>query len=244
MKRLEVMQQVVECTDCHLHEQCTAPVFMSGQTPTLIAVVGEAPGGQEDDQGAPFVGPAGEMMRQVLEGAGIDPQTVVFINTVSCFPHGTPTWDHVNACADNKRAQLDLAAPHFVLAVGKVALKAEKRYVDIKHGRGRPWRDDTGRIWFATYHPAAALRNSNYEQAMEDDVATFKAMVDACQVNPDAWMLVSPDSCSGCTSTEIVWYEDCGFPWCETHIPEHATAARAAWEAVGVPKVGTTRSTA
>lgn len=221
-ERLEVMEQVVSCEACPLHAKFSGPVFMSGPAPARIAVVGEAPGRQEDEQGAPFVGPAGQVMRRMLGEAGIDPDTVAFVNTVSCFPDGTPEWENVHACADNKAAQLGLVNPEYVLAVGKVALKGFRRELDLKHGRGRPWRQD-GRIVFATYHPAAALRNGNYEEAMARDLETFKQMLDSGD-----WQKFVPLECAGCTSVECVWIEETHLGWCETHLPD---TERPLWEA-------------
>lgn len=213
--RLEVMEQVVTCESCPLHADVQGPVFMSGPTPARIAIVGEAPGEQEDKQGEPFIGPAGRKLRELLEGAGIDPTTVAFVNTVSCWPRGTPTWDHIHACSKNKIDQLALVDPEFVVPVGKVALKAFVPHLDIKHGRARPWKQDN-RIHFATYHPAAALRNGNYEEAMERDLARLVELIAA----PD-WQKFIPDTCSGCANHDVVWFEDSGLGWCEVHLPAH-----------------------
>lgn len=213
--RLEVMTQVLECESCELVQGCTAPVFASAPDNPRIVVVGEAPGEQEDKQGAPFIGPAGRTLRWLLGEAGIDETTVGFVNTVSCWPRGTPTWDHVHACAKNKIDQIQLLNPAYVLPVGKVALKGFKPHLDIKHGRGRPWIED-GRVHFATYHPAAAMRNGNYEEAMLDDLRTFAELLVASD-----WSAFTPDTCSGCVNREVVWFEDCGLGWCDVHVPDH-----------------------
>lgn len=220
-ERLDIMEQVVTCEACELHAQCTAPVFMSGPSPSAITVIGEAPGGQEDKAGEPFIGPAGQLLRSALTTVGIDVTTVAFVNTVSCYPNGTPNWDHMAACAQNKADQIEYAGSKWLLAVGQVALKGFVPHVAIKHGRGRPFIID-GRIVYATYHPAAALRNSNYEAAMIDDLERFVQVVAAD--DPFAFI---PDECSGCTSDEVCWYEDSGLGWCVNHIPEHDQVAYA-----------------
>lgn len=224
-ERLLVTEAVVSCERCELHAQCTAPVAFAGPTPARIAVIGEAPGRQEDEQGKPFVGPAGRMIRKHLGLVGIDPETVAWINTVSCFPHGTPSWENIDACAVNKAAQLDVADPQFVLLLGKVALKATMRTLEITRSRGRPFVIDD-RVHFATYHPAAALRNGNYEAAMHDDLETFKAIVDA-----GSWFEFVPDTCCLCP-VELQHFSDEGLGWCGLHAPQicHDRAAVAARE--------------
>jgi uracil-DNA glycosylase family 4 len=224
VNRLEVMEQVVSCETCELHENVVAPVFGTIPEGCRIAVVGEAPGEQEDDQGRPFIGPAGQLLRRLLTDAGIDPDTVAFINTVSCWPHGTPTWDHINACAPNKTAQLALTQPRLVIPVGQVAIKGFKPYLSAKHGRGRPWVQD-GMVFCATYHPAAALRNGNYEKAIEADLQTIVEVLEADDGEPwDEWpswlSFLIPDTCAGCP-LDLYLLDYDGLGWCEVHMPSH-----------------------
>lgn len=235
--RLELMDRVVSCTSCELHAQCTAPVFMSGPVPSRIAVLGEAPGEQEDQRGEPFVGPAGKMLRSHLEGAGIDLLSVAYVNTVSCFPHGTPTWDHINACAGNREDQLALTGAEWVLAVGKVATKALNPSLDMKHGRGRPWLQD-GRVCMSTYHPAAALRNGNYEQAMQEDIQTFAEMVKA---GPKRWLDWIPVSCSGCVKP-MYWMQENGLCWCLECVPSPDFERAQKWREAQVAELAAARA--
>lgn len=213
--RLMVVDAVTSCTRCPLHEISSGPVAFKGPTPTAVCVVGEAPGEQEDLQGAPFVGPAGEMLSGHLISVGFDVEQVAFVNTVSCWPKATPEWEHIHACAVNKEAQLDLVNPTYVLAVGKVAVKAHDSRIEIKYGRGRPWQVD-GRIWFATYHPAAALRNGLFERAMHEDLERFRELVDA---GPKDWMRFGTDKCFACNN-DLFWIEQSGLCFCEVHMPE------------------------
>jgi DNA polymerase len=223
VKRIDVVNQVVGCTRCELHEQCTLPVALRGE-PGPVAVVGEAPGEQEDIAGQPFVGPAGKLLADLLGEAGIT-EPLAFINTVSCWPRGTPTWDHVRSCEANKWAQLDYVNPTYVLLLGKVALKGMRPELDLKRGRARPFvvRD---RICFATYHPAAALRNHNYEDTLRDELALFRLLLDA-----EDWQDLIPETCSAC-AVEADWWEDGGLGWCRVHLPEQLAAAYDARQAV------------
>lgn len=179
----------------------------------------------EDTQGKPFVGPSGRLLGALFSEVGItEPMGVC--NTVSCNPHDTPTWEHTVACEANKWAQLDYLSPTYVLVLGAVALRGMRRPLEIKHGRARPFlvRD---RICFGTYHPAAALRNSSYEDVMRRDLTAFKALIDA---GPDAWMDFVPDTCAGCT-IEATWFEQSGLGWCRLHLPSSEFAAFNAREA-------------
>lgn len=223
-ERLLVTEAVVSCTRCPLHVEGTGPVAFSGPTPTTVCVLGEAPGRQEDAEGAPFVGPAGQLMRELLAKAGFAVAEVAFVNTVSCWPGAeikTPDWTHIDACRPNKLAQLDVVDPKFVLAVGKVATKAVDNRIQIKYGRGRPWMVDD-RVFYATYHPAAALRNGLYEKAMEEDLERFVELVAA---GADRWPEYMTDKCFACNNP-FFWLEPSGLAWCEVHAPPEGTARK------------------
>jgi uracil-DNA glycosylase len=212
VERLEVIEQILTCTNCALVDQCSSPVPFRGD-PSRIAVVGEAPGETEDRVGKPFVGPAGRLLGRLLHDVGLD-EPMGVINTVCCFPHGTPELEHVVACAHNKWTQIDYLNPTYILLLGNVALKGMRRDLSISHARARPFLVQN-RICYATYHPAAALRNGSYEQIMVDDLLSFHSLLDA---GADHWMDFIPDTCAGC-SVEPIWYEENGLGWCPLHLP-------------------------
>lgn len=222
MNRIDVVGQVLGCTRCELHEQCTMPVAFRGD-PGTIAVVGEAPGEQEDIAGQPFVGPAGKLLDQILTEADIRP--AAYLNTVSCFPHGAPTWDHVRSCATNKTAQLDYLNPRYVLLLGKVALKGMRPELDLKWGRARPFLVG-GRVCFAVYHPAAALRNHRFEETLRDELHLFRRLLDAAD-----WQDLIPPTCASC-AIGAEWFEDSGLGWCRLHLPSALVAAYDARQAL------------
>jgi uracil-DNA glycosylase family 4 len=212
VNRIDVVEQVLSCTRCELHAGCIAPVPMRGE-PGLVAMVGEAPGETEDTEGRPFVGPAGKLLQDILDEFHFPPMGV--LNTVSCYPHATPNWEHIKACTINKWAQIDYFDPKFILLLGKVALRAMRPELDLKRGRARPFRI-RGRICFATYHPAAALRNGTYEMGMRSDLEIFREMITA---PGDRWMTFIPQSCAACP-VDAEWFEeDSGLGWCPVHLP-------------------------
>ena len=112
MNRLEIVEEILSCSSCELAVNCNSPVPFHGPAPTDICIVGEAPGATEDVEGRPFVGRAGQLIRVALGDVGVDPDSVAWVNTVSCFPHGTPMLRHVDACHELKMLQLELIAPN------------------------------------------------------------------------------------------------------------------------------------
>jgi uracil-DNA glycosylase len=132
----------------------------------------------------------------------------------NCFPHGTPELEHITACAHNKWTQISYLDPTYLLLLGNVALKGMRRDLSISHARARPFLMQD-RICFATYHPAAALRNGSYETTLAEDLVRFRSLLDA---GPDHWMDFIPDTCAEC-NVDAIWFEDNGLGWCPLHLP-------------------------
>jgi uracil-DNA glycosylase family 4 len=225
--RLDVFARVASCTNCELHLQCNGPVPFRGDRAD-IAIIGEAPGATEDTAGRPFIGPSGELVEELFAEVGLPPTDKLgVLNAVSCFPHGAPTWEQLAACAHNKDSQLAWIDPTWVLLLGKVALKSVRPDLDIKHGRGRPFELD-GRVYFAAYHPSAALRNGNFRQSLKADLERFQEMIIAGR---DLWMAFIPAACAACAN-DAEWYEEAGLGWCRRHLPEHLVPAYEARQAL------------
>lgn len=147
-----------------------------------MAVLGEAPGAQEDRAGEPFVGPSGQLLRKYLRRVGLATDELVFMNTVCCYPTRTPRPEEVAACRGNFWAQTTLVRPDFVLVLGSVALQALRPGARITESHGEPWnRELLGggrRTYFPTYHPAAVLRNRLLTRIWREDLEHFKELVD------------------------------------------------------------------
>lgn len=134
--RIHVRAQILTCRACDARDSCSNPVPFSGMNPASIVVIGEAPGATEDKQGEPFVGPAGRLLRRVIDDAfggrfvkeewgdeGVS-DYCSYLNAVSCFPGKTPTRKQIVSCSPNLWAQLDILRPSYGLLVGGVALSA------------------------------------------------------------------------------------------------------------------------
>ena len=165
------------CRGCDLYCNATQTVFGAGPTSATLMLVGEQPGDQEDLAGKPFVGPAGRILDETLEQAGIDRSTVYVTNAVKHFKfeqrgkrriHQTPRATELQACRPWLEAELTLIKPDILVCLGATAARAI--FGDtfrITKDRGRfaatRWAPKT----IATYHPSAVLRGETETQQAE-----------------------------------------------------------------------------
>jgi DNA polymerase len=150
-----------ECTRCRLCEGRTQIVFGDGNPNADLLFVGEGPGEQEDRQGLPFVGRAGELLTQMIErGLRIPRASVYICNIVKCRPpqNRTPLADEVTACRPFLDGQIDAIRPKVIVALGKPATSLLLgRDVSITRVRGT-WQSYRGYAVMPTFHPAFVLR--------------------------------------------------------------------------------------
>lgn len=217
VEAVNVRRQVLSCTSCPLHSSCRSPVPFRGPVPATFTVVGQAPGGQEDKEGKPFVGAAGSLFQRLLRDAGVPMGDVAWLNPVSCFPpdNREPSNAELAACAHNFRAQLSVLQPKLIILAGKVALRQFHPEAELANVHGRPmywdWRD-----WdmdmrpshlLPTYHPAAALRQNQYLDKIEQDLTYLHTK------GPEDEF---PTECNVC-GMEAEHYDSLGVPWCGRH---------------------------
>ena len=207
----EIAQQIHDCTGCELHETCRRPVPFTGQ-PTRLALIGGSPREDDDTTGIPFSGLVGAKLRELLAESGVTEDWAAF-NTISCHPPRDVKWTHINACKPNYNAQLAHLNPTVALLLGRVALGAVRPDLSLKHARGRPFKID-GRLYYATYHPAATLKSTTFEYGCRADLERFSQLL----VDLDRWEQMVPDECAGCDEPAI-WYEATGLGWCPEHLP-------------------------
>jgi DNA polymerase len=157
----EVRETLGECTRCRLHEGRNRIVFGDGNPAADLVFVGEGPGEQEDLQGLPFVGRAGELLTQMIErGLGIARRSVYICNIVKCRPpqNRTPLADEVQACRGFLDGQIEAIRPKVIVALGKPATSLLLgRDVSITRVRG-VWQEYRGIPVMPTFHPAFVLR--------------------------------------------------------------------------------------
>jgi uracil-DNA glycosylase len=161
--RLTVLaDEVRACTKCALHIERKQAVFARGNGSSGLAFVGEGPGADEDEQGFPFVGAAGQLLDRMIAAMGIEREDVYVCNIVKCRPpkNRTPEPEEMNACMPYLTEQLSLVEPQVIVALGKTAVQGLFGTAEgITRIRGR-WRLYQGRIAvMPTFHPAYLLRN-------------------------------------------------------------------------------------
>jgi uracil-DNA glycosylase len=167
------------CRACELYAEATQPVVGEGRTGARLMLVGEQPGDQEDRQGHPFVGPAGRVLDEALERAGIDRADAFISNVVKHFRftrrgqrriHQTPERVHVAACRPWLDAELEVVRPRALVLLGATAAKALLgAQIRIGRDRGRPQPSDLAELVTLTAHPSSILRTDDADRAAAMD---------------------------------------------------------------------------
>ena len=169
---LSLAEEASRCEKCALSERRQTVVFGSGDVTADLMFVGEGPGAQEDRQGLPFVGPAGELLTRIIEAIDLRREDVYIANIVKCRPprNRDPLPDEVAACRGYLESQIRLVRPKVLVALGRVAAQALLGR-DSALGRMRgEWFDVLGVPTRVTYHPAALLRNTGYKRPTWEDM--------------------------------------------------------------------------
>ncbi len=170
-----------QCTRCPLHQRRTQVVFGHGNPDSPLMLVGEGPGEQEDLQGKPFVGRAGQLLTRMLAAIHLRREDVYITNIVKCRPPGnrTPTDEEMAACIPILRQQFAIIRPRILVTLGAAATRAiidpKARITQI---RGQ-WVERGEVKMIATYHPAYLLRNPAKKAEAWEDLQAIRAAYDA-----------------------------------------------------------------
>lgn len=172
-------KEVQSCTRCPLHETRTKAVFGAGDANADLMFVGEAPGAEEDRQGLPFVGRAGQLLNQMLEEIGLSREEVFIANVLKSRPPGNrdPQPDEIEACKPYLFEQVRLIEPTVICTLGNFATKLlSGNPAGITRVRGTPQVHELGgRTVFLLpiFHPAAALRTPAVKETLRQDFSTL-----------------------------------------------------------------------
>jgi DNA polymerase len=171
-----VAAEVSGCTRCPLHVGRTKTVPGEGNPVSDVLLVGEGPGAREDATGRPFVGPAGQLLDELLRSIGWAREQVFIANVVKCRPPGNrdPEAEEIAACApylDRQEAALD---PAVIVTLGRHSLRRYLPDVRIGEVHGR-LRRSGGRFVYPMYHPAAALHQSSLRETLFADIRGLPA---------------------------------------------------------------------
>ena len=163
-------RRVNACTRCTLSQKRTNAVPGEGSRSADVVFVGEGPGFHEDQQGRPFVGPAGQLLDELLASVGLDRKDVYITNMVKCRPPNNrdPLPGEIEACKPFLDEQIEMIAPKVVVALGRYSFSKFFPDEPIGKARGKP-RLWNGLVIYPMYHPAAALRNGSLRSALERD---------------------------------------------------------------------------
>jgi len=188
----EVRSLAAGCTACELHLIATRTVFGEGPVDASVMLVGEQPGDEEDRTGHPFVGPAGRVLDDALERAGVDRAAVYITNAVKHFRneprgkkriHRKPGLTHIRACEPWLASEIALVRPDLIVAMGATAVRALlAREVKVTADRGRVFERPDGSPTLVTVHPSSILRSrDNVDRAGQMDafVADLRRIHDA-----------------------------------------------------------------
>ncbi|HLK71593.1 MAG TPA: uracil-DNA glycosylase [Steroidobacteraceae bacterium] len=174
-----LQSEVSVCRRCALCESRTQTVFGVGDKAADVLVVGEAPGAEEDRQGEPFVGRAGQLLNSMLRALGRERQSVYIANILKCRPPGNrdPSAAEVASCLPYLQRQIELLSPRLVLVVGRIAAQSLLA-TDAPVGRlrGHLHRYGAQRIpLVVTYHPAYLLRSPGEKRRAWADLKAARA---------------------------------------------------------------------
>ena len=189
---LEELREISRgCTGCDLYQVGTQTVFGEGERSADVMLVGEQPGDQEDRQGRPFVGPAGRLLDDALEAAGIDRRRAYVTNIVKHFKwtprgkrriHKKPNLSEIRACTPWLEAELDVVHPRALVCLGATAAQGLLGGdFKVSQRRGELVESPLAEIVMATVHPSSILRGPEEErkQAFELLVADLKGVASA-----------------------------------------------------------------
>jgi DNA polymerase len=172
-----IRQEIGECTRCRLHQGRQRIVFGEGNPRATLVFVGEAPGREEDMEGRPFVGQAGELLTRIIKAIDLTREQVYITNIVKCRPphNRDPKSDEIQTCFPFLIKQLEAIRPKIICALGTFAaqtLLATAERISALRGHFHTYY---GAKLMPTYHPAFLLRNPQFKKAVWEDMKAIRA---------------------------------------------------------------------
>ncbi len=166
-----VKEESSHCKRCHLREGATQVVFGTGSIKSPFMMVGEGPGAQEDLEGEPFVGRAGQLLDRILKAINLNRNDVYITNVVKCRPPNNrqPSVEEMAVCKTWLEKEIKIVKPLFIVLLGATALKGlVEPGGKITRMRGQ-WLEKNGMLYMPTYHPAALLRDPSKKKPVWED---------------------------------------------------------------------------
>jgi len=179
-KLAQYYQDICGCLECPLGKTRNKFVFGVGNPNAKVMLVGEGPGADEDEQGIPFVGRAGQLLTKILEAISFKREEVYITNIVKCRPPGnrTPNPVEIETCIPYLYKQIEIIQPKLILCLGTTAaVSLLKRKESLGAMRNKVHQFGEIKV-VVTYHPAALLRNPNWKKDCWADVQFFRKLYD------------------------------------------------------------------
>ncbi len=176
----EIQIDLGDCTRCDLSRSRTHIVFGTGNPTAELMFVGEGPGLEEDRQGVPFVGAAGQLLTKIIDAIQLSRSQVYICNVVKCRPPGNrnPTLKEIETCIPFLERQIAAVKPDFICALGTFAAQTLlKTTQPISHLRGRLYERSGAKV-LPTYHPAYLLRNPEKKREVWNDMQLLMNKMD------------------------------------------------------------------
>ncbi len=174
----ELYEEIELCTQCEIAKFRTKVVPGEGAENADIMFIGEAPGWHEDQQGRPFVGPAGQLLDGLLALIGLRREQVYIANVIKCRPMGNrdPLLSEIDNCRDWLDRQIEIIRPRMIVTLGRYSMAKffPGKSISKIHGTAQK-RDDI--IYYAMYHPAAALHQQSLRQVIEADMLKIPSLL-------------------------------------------------------------------
>ena len=174
----ELNEEIAVCQDCELSRHRIRVVPGEGSGDAELLFIGEAPGWHEDQQGRPFVGPAGKFLDELLASIGLKRDEVYIANVVKCRPPGNrdPLPLEMKACRKWLDCQIEIIKPKVIVTLGRYSLAQFFPGDPIGKVRGTA-RKKQGTVYFAMYHPAAALHQQSLRRIIEEDMTKIPSLL-------------------------------------------------------------------
>jgi DNA polymerase len=176
----ELHKSIGSCTKCILSKERNRFVFGTGNPNADVMCIGEGPGAEEDKQGYPFVGRAGQLLTDILKAIKFSRDDVFIANIVKCRPPGnrTPLSSEMETCSPYLLKQIELIKPKLILCLGLTAVQGLLNKKDsLTSMRGKVFEFKGAKV-MVTYHPAALLRNPQWKKGCWEDVQKFRKLYD------------------------------------------------------------------
>ena len=174
----ELYEEIALCQQCEIAKYRTKVVPGEGAGDADILFIGEAPGWHEDQQGRPFVGPAGLYLDELLASINLKREQVYIANVIKCRPQGNrdPLPSEIHNCRKWLERQIELICPKMIVTLGRysMAMFFPDKSISKIHGTAQK-RGDV--IYYAMYHPAAALHQQSLHQAIETDMLKIPSLL-------------------------------------------------------------------